>query len=198
LIRKSEWCGYNPSYSEYIFIKLFIRHNILFVRLQDTENALCSAKLYKTPAVDKASIKLEENEISWNFQSHTVMLQDKAFCYVVKINTLTKPVNWLWRTLKRVWRGNNGKDAKWINILEGTPKYNKSLRSPKRRWQDNIKVGLKKVGCEVMNFITRSNSGLLWQKWRNFMFNKTLDLLDQLYLKKKSTNIILLVKILTF
>ena len=38
-------------------------------------------------------------------------------------------------------------------ILLGKPNAKKSLGIPKRRWDDNIKMDLKEVGCEGMDWI---------------------------------------------
>jgi len=42
-------------------------------------------------------------------------------------------------------------------ILVGKPKGERSLGRPKRRWKDNIKIGLQEVGW-------RAWTGLIWLK----------------------------------
>jgi hypothetical protein len=38
-------------------------------------------------------------------------------------------------------------------ILVGKPKEKRPLGRPRRRWEDNIKMGLQKVGCGGMDWI---------------------------------------------
>jgi len=36
-------------------------------------------------------------------------------------------------------------------VLVGKPEGNRQLRRPRRRWEDNIKIGLQDVECWVMD-----------------------------------------------
>jgi hypothetical protein len=36
-------------------------------------------------------------------------------------------------------------------MLVGAPEGKKSLGRPKRRWNNNIKMGLKEIGCQGVN-----------------------------------------------
>jgi hypothetical protein len=38
-------------------------------------------------------------------------------------------------------------------ILVGKPEGKRSLRRPRRRWEDNIKIDLQEVGCRGMDWI---------------------------------------------
>jgi hypothetical protein len=38
-------------------------------------------------------------------------------------------------------------------VLVGKPEEKRPLGRPRHRWQDNIKMNLQEVGCEVMNWI---------------------------------------------
>jgi hypothetical protein len=38
-------------------------------------------------------------------------------------------------------------------VLVGKPEGKKPLWRPRRRWEDNIKMDLQKVGCGVMDWI---------------------------------------------
>jgi hypothetical protein len=38
-------------------------------------------------------------------------------------------------------------------VLVGKPEGKRSLGRPRRRWSDNIKLDLQKVGCERMDWI---------------------------------------------
>ena len=38
-----------------------------------------------------------------------------------------------------------------FNILTGKPKGKRPLGRPRRRWEDNIRMGLKEIGIDTMN-----------------------------------------------
>ena len=38
-------------------------------------------------------------------------------------------------------------------VLVGKPEGKRPLGRPRRRWEDNIKMGLQEVGCAVMDWI---------------------------------------------
>ena len=38
-------------------------------------------------------------------------------------------------------------------VLEGKPGGKRPLRRPRRRWEDNIKMDLRELGCGGMNWI---------------------------------------------
>jgi hypothetical protein len=38
-------------------------------------------------------------------------------------------------------------------VLVGKPKRMSALRRPRCRWEDNIKMDIQEVGCEVMEWI---------------------------------------------
>ena len=44
-------------------------------------------------------------------------------------------------------------------ILVGRPEGNSSLRRPRRRWEDNIKMDLRDVGCDPGDWILLLNVG---------------------------------------
>jgi len=48
-------------------------------------------------------------------------------------------------------------------MLMGKPEENRPLGRPSRRWEDNIKTDLQKVGCGVMDWIELA---LDWDSWR--------------------------------
>jgi hypothetical protein len=52
-----------------------------------------------------------------------------------------------------------------IIFLAGKPQRKRSLWRPRRRWMDNIKIGLREIGI---------SGGLLWTRWRIFGFHKML------------------------
>jgi hypothetical protein len=53
----------------------------------------------------------------------------------------------------------------------GKPKGNRPLRRPRRRWEDNIKMDFKKVGCGGMDWIELSQDRDRWQALVNAVMN---------------------------
>jgi len=49
--------------------------------------------------------------------------------------------------------------------------YNLLFRSPRRRWEDNIKVDLQKVGCGVMDWIELAQDRNRWRALVNAVMN---------------------------
>jgi hypothetical protein len=41
----------------------------------------------------------------------------------------------------------------WARVLAGKPEGNRLLGRPRCRWEDNIKMDLQEVGCEIMDWI---------------------------------------------
>jgi hypothetical protein len=48
-------------------------------------------------------------------------------------------------------------------VLVGKPEKKRTLGRPRRRWEDNIKTDLQKVGCEDMDWIELTQSRDRWQ-----------------------------------
>jgi len=49
-----------------------------------------------------------------------------------------------------VWHVAHGGEQRCI---QGKPEVKRPLGRPRHRWEDNIKMGLQKVGCEGMDWI---------------------------------------------
>jgi hypothetical protein len=47
-------------------------------------------------------------------------------------------------------------------ILVGNPEGKRSLGTPRRRWADNIKIGLRKIGCNDMGWISLAQDRDQW------------------------------------
>jgi hypothetical protein len=56
-----------------------------------------------------------------------------------------------------------GAKRKKYRILLGTPEGNRPPRRPRRRWMDNIKMDLREIGLDGMNWIDFAEE---WDKWR--------------------------------
>jgi hypothetical protein len=51
--------------------------------------------------------------------------------------------------MKHVWRGERG----MYRVLVGKPEGKSPLGRPRHRWEDNIKMDLREVGCGGMDWI---------------------------------------------
>jgi len=56
-----------------------------------------------------------------------------------------------------------GKRKGAYRILVGKPEGKRPLGKPRRRWEDNIKVDLQKVGCGGMDWIELDQDKDRWQ-----------------------------------
>jgi len=56
-------------------------------------------------------------------------------------------------------------------ILAGRPEGKRSLGRPRRRWEDNIKLDLQKVGCGVMDWIELAQYRYRWRTLVNAVMN---------------------------
>jgi hypothetical protein len=56
-------------------------------------------------------------------------------------------------------------------ILLGKPEGERTLEGPRRTWDDNITMDLKKVGIEVMNWIELVQDRDNWQALVNAVMN---------------------------
>jgi len=52
-------------------------------------------------------------------------------------------------------------------VLVGMPEGNKPLGRPRRRWEDNIKMGLREIWIDGANWIQLAQDGVQWQAWLN-------------------------------
>jgi len=55
-----------------------------------------------------------------------------------------------------------GRGERCVQSLLGKPEGKKSLRRPRRRWEDNIKMDLQEVGCEGMDWIELAQDRDRW------------------------------------
>ena len=53
----------------------------------------------------------------------------------------------------------------------GKPEGKRPLGRPKRRWKDNIKMGVREVGCEGMDWIELAQDRDSWQALVNGVMN---------------------------
>ena len=63
-------------------------------------------------------------------------------------------------------------DRRGVNsILVGKPERKKLLGRPRRRWEDNIKMYIKEVGCRVMDWIELAHDRDRWRAVVNVVMN---------------------------
>ena len=55
-----------------------------------------------------------------------------------------------------------GKSRGVYRVLVGKPEGMRPLGRPRHRWKDNIKMDLKEVGCEGMDWIDLAQD---WDRW---------------------------------
>ena len=55
-----------------------------------------------------------------------------------------------------------GKGRDVYRVLVGKPEGKRPLGSPRRRWEDNIKIDLQEVGCEGMDWIELAQDRDRW------------------------------------
>ena len=56
-------------------------------------------------------------------------------------------------------------------ILVGKPEERRPLGRPRRRWEDNIKMDLQKVGCGGMDWINLAQDRDRWRAFVNAVMN---------------------------
>ena len=56
-------------------------------------------------------------------------------------------------------------------VLVGKPEVKRPLGRPRHRWEDNIKMDLRKVGCEGMDWIDVAQDKDGWRALVNVVMN---------------------------
>jgi hypothetical protein len=87
-----------------------------------------------------------------------------------KLHSLYRPTNiyvvWVIRSRGLRWAGHAVKvegGRRSFKILTGTLTGNKSLRRPRRRWEDNIRMELKEIGINRMNWVDAAQDRDYWR-----------------------------------
>jgi hypothetical protein len=57
------------------------------------------------------------------------------------------------------------------SVLVGEPEGKTPLGRPRRRWEDNIRIDLQKVGCGGMDWIELPQERGRWRALVNLVFN---------------------------
>jgi hypothetical protein len=56
-------------------------------------------------------------------------------------------------------------------VLVGRPKGNRPLGRPRHRWEDNIKMDLREIGIDGVNWIQLAQDRVQWQAFVNTVMN---------------------------
>jgi len=64
-----------------------------------------------------------------------------------------------------------GETKGFYSVLMGKPERNRPLGRPRRRWEDNIKIDLQKVGCGVMDWVELAQDRERWRALVNAVMN---------------------------
>ena len=62
-------------------------------------------------------------------------------------------------------------DGSVFKILTGKPTGKRTLRMPRRRWEDNIRIDLKKIGINMRNWIDSADDRDYWRALVNAALN---------------------------
>jgi transposase len=56
-------------------------------------------------------------------------------------------------------------------VLVGRPECKKPPGRPRRRWEDNIKMGLREIGIDGVNWIQLAQNRVQWRACMNTVMN---------------------------
>jgi len=73
-----------------------------------------------------------------------------------------------------IWAGHVARMVEWrgvYGVLVGKPERMKPLGRPRRKWEDNIKMGLQEVGCESIYWIELAYDTYGWRALVNAAMN---------------------------
>jgi hypothetical protein len=78
------------------------------------------------------------------------------------------------KSRKMRWAGHvarmgEGRDV--YRVLVGRPESKRSLGRPRRRWENNIKLDLRKIGIDGSNWIRLAQDRVCWRAFVNTVMN---------------------------
>ena len=93
-----------------------------------------------------------------------------------KLNDLysTHNIVWVIKSSRMRWVGHvvrMGERRGVYRVLVGKPEGKSQLGRPRRRWEDNIKMGLQKVGCGGMDWIELDQDKDSWRAFVTAVMN---------------------------
>jgi hypothetical protein len=83
-------------------------------------------------------------------------------------------VNRAIKSMRMRWAGHvarMGEGRGVYRVLVGRLKGKRSLRRPRRRWKDNIKMDLREIGIDGANWIHLVQDGVQWRACVNTVMN---------------------------
>jgi hypothetical protein len=67
--------------------------------------------------------------------------------------------------------GKNGREENVYRLLVGKPEGKRPMGRPRRRWIDNIKMGLLEIGLNVVDWIGLAQDRYRWRALVNSVMN---------------------------
>jgi hypothetical protein len=67
--------------------------------------------------------------------------------------------------------GTHGEGRGVYRVLVGRPEGKRPLERPRRRWEDNIKTDLRKIGIDGANWIQLAQDRIQWRTFVNTVMN---------------------------
>jgi hypothetical protein len=67
--------------------------------------------------------------------------------------------------------GTHGEGRGVYRVLVGRPEGKRPLGRPKRRWEDNIKLGLREIGIDRTNWIQLAQDRVQWRAFVSTVMN---------------------------
>jgi hypothetical protein len=77
----------------------------------------------------------------------------------------SRRMKWAWHVARM------GETRNAYRILVGKPEGKRPLRSPRRRWVDNIKMDLREIGWDGMDWIALAQDRVQWRVLVNTVMN---------------------------
>jgi hypothetical protein len=73
-------------------------------------------------------------------------------------------------------------------VLVGSPEGKRPLGSHRRRWEDNIKMGLREVGIDGSNWIRLAQDRVQWRAFVSTVMNLRVPQRSRIFFDKLSDN----------
>jgi hypothetical protein len=67
--------------------------------------------------------------------------------------------------------GTHGEGRSLYGVLVGRPEGKRPLGRPRRRWEDNIKIGLREIGIDGANWIQLAQDRVEWRAFVSMVMN---------------------------
>jgi hypothetical protein len=115
-------------------------------------------------ALRKIFVPKREEDGPWR-KLHNDELHD--LCSSLNIVRMIKSRRMKWAG--HVARMGDGRGA--YRVLVGRPESKRPLGRPRRRWEDNVKMGLREIGIDRANWIRLAQDRVQWRAFVNMVMN---------------------------